>query len=301
MEDERMAVLQQNSLHNRLQRKDIIATSKDGKERWKLNDPSRLKVILILEKDDLVRDTIVHLLRDEGYFVLATADETLALAIAKENPLSLVLLDPSSVSLPLAAFCQQVRFCSETQSIYLVMMIMHESEIALIESYGAHADDYIKKPLQHEELCACLQTLLRTERHQSKPKPGKAFFKPRPKGSFDHNTALIVNDLFIDTAQRLVYRNDSIVDLRSSILFDLLVYLVHHRGMIVTRDQLLHDVWGHEAEDREKCNTRTLSVHIHWLRKVLDDDLGDPQRIQTVRGIGYCFNDYHSKSPDYLF
>ena len=291
MEDERMAVLQQNSRRNRLQRKDIIATPKDATERWKLNDTSRLKVVLIVEKDDLVRETLVHVLRDEGYFVLATADQALALAIAKENPLSLVLLDPSSVSLPLATFCQQVRSCQQTRSVYLVMMIMHESEIALIESYGAHADDYIKNPVQHEELCACLQTLLRTERQHIKPKPGKAFLKPTLKRSFDQDTALVVNDLSIDTAQRLVYRNDSIVDLRSSILFDLLVYLVHHHGMIVTRDQLLHDVWGHEAEDREKCNTRTLSVHIHWLRKVLNDDLGDPQRIQTVRGIGYCFND----------
>ncbi len=291
MEDERMAVLHHNSLHNRLQRKDIIATSRDTKERWKLSDTSRLKVVLILEKDDLLRETIVHLLRDEGYFVLATADEALALDIARENPLSLVLLDPSNVSLPLAAFCQQVRSCQQTKSVYLVMMIMHESEIALIESYGAYADDYIKKPVQNEELCACLQTLLRTERQHIKPKPGKAFPKPRSKGISEHEATLTMDDLSIDIAQRLVYRDDHIVDLRSSILFDLLVYLVHRRGMIVTRDQLLHDVWGYGAEDREKCNTRTLSVHIHWLRKVLDDDLGDPQRIQTVRGIGYCFND----------
>lgn len=291
MEDERMAVLHHNSLHNRLQRKDIIATSKDAKERWKLSNISRLKIVLILEKDDLLRETIIHLLRDKGYFVLATADEALALDIARENLLSLVLLDPSNVSLPLAAFCQQIRSCTQARYVYLVMMIIHESEIALIESYGTHADDYIKKPLQHEELCACLQTLLRTERQHIKPKPGKTLLKPKSREASEPETTLTLDDLSIDIAQRLVYRNDSIVDLRSSILFDLLVYLVHHRGMIVTRYQLLHDVWGYGAEDREKCNTRTLSVHIHWLRKVLDDDPGDPQRIQTVRGVGYCFND----------
>jgi DNA-binding response OmpR family regulator len=96
---------------------------------------------------------------------------------------------------------------------------------------------------------------------------------------------LEVADLYIDVEHSLVMRNSQPVSLRQPLLFDLLLYLVLHRGKVVTRDQLLKHVWGYEQE----YESRTVDVHMRWLRKSLEEDPAHPQLIQTIRGVGYCF------------
>ncbi len=101
--------------------------------------------------------------------------------------------------------------------------------------------------------------------------------------------SIVVNDLSIDMQQRQALQGSRPLKFGSAMLFDLLVYLARHRGIALTREQLLQEVWGYDSRGVATCDKRTIDVHIHWLREVLCDDPANPHLIQTVRGVGYCF------------
>ena len=102
---------------------------------------------------------------------------------------------------------------------------------------------------------------------------------------------LVVGDLRIDVAKRRVVRHGQRIEVGSALLFEPLVYLVRHRGMVLTREQLLTHVWGYTGTNVNDPIFRTVYVHVHWLRELLEDDPERPQLIQTVRGVGYRFKD----------
>jgi DNA-binding response OmpR family regulator len=245
-------------------------------------------VILVVEKDPLSRDRISSFLREAGYIVLAVSDEKVALEVVQNNVLSLVLLDLRPLTPDIIDFCHTLQDATQATPAPVLMLVEQADEIPQIESTSIHVDDYLQKPLRWEELRACLRILLHDEtrtRHRS----NKVYRRPEKSAVSEQESLLVVDDLSIDLAHRTIVRQNQVVKLGSSLVFDLLVYLVRHRGVVLSRDHLLEQVWGYPSEELKSSTTRTVSVHMHWLREVLGENPHDPCLIQTVRGVGYCF------------
>jgi len=154
-------------------------------------------------------------------------------------------------------------------------------EIDKVVGLEVGADDYVTKPFGRRELLARVRALLRravyapTEGEQ--PAQDTSSEVPRP------SRELVAGPLRIDLAGRRVYCRGQEVELQAK-QFELLTYFVRNRGTVLTRDQLLHNVWGYDYAG----DTRTVDVHVRWLREKLEENPANPRLIQTVRGVGYC-------------
>lgn len=245
--------------------------------------------ILVVEQDLALRTSITYQIRREGYVVLALGNAALAYEVIRENPLSLLVLDPNSMTCDEQALCRDIRANPLTEQLPVLLLVNSEREITQIEQMGLGITDYLLKPLLWEELRACLQALMRGRR------PGKSHRQARPPTRVQETCAfvkggvLVIEEISIDLARRRVWQRNQEVDLTRPLLFDLLVYLAQHRGVVLTRTQLLAQVWGYTTPDELAGDTHTVSVHIHWLRQLLEADPEHPQLIQTVRGTGYRF------------
>jgi DNA-binding response OmpR family regulator len=245
----------------------------------------RQYVILVVERDDVLRATITSKLQEEGYAVLATADGSSLVEMVQQTPSSLLLLDASFLSQQEPRLCCQLRTEHEKTSIPILLMVTSEDEITYFTRHEPHIDDYIKKPLLWEELHACVTTLLRrgkSRQRMSKPVPRAKLRPPDPE-----EQVLTAGELRIDIKRYQVTKRNQRIEFNQPLLFDLLTYLVRHRGIVLTRDHLLQQVWGYEHIH----DSRTVDVHIHWLREKLEEDPAHPQLIQTIRGVGYRFRE----------
>jgi two-component system alkaline phosphatase synthesis response regulator PhoP len=230
------------------------------------------RTILVVEDDAPLRDTLAYNLRAEGYQVLTASDGVTALEIASQKPVSLVLLDLMLPRLDGLEVCRQLRSKPETADIAILMLTARVEETDLVVGLELGADDYVTKPYAWNELRARIRALLRRGGH---------------KGAVDTADGvrqLAAGDLTVDLDRREVLRRGEEITLPAR-LFDLLVYFMRNRGNVLTRDQLLEKVWGYDYEG----DTRTIDVHIRWLRERIEDDPANPQLIQTVRGVGYRF------------
>jgi two-component system alkaline phosphatase synthesis response regulator PhoP len=230
------------------------------------------RTILVVEDDAPLRDTLAYNLRAEGYQVLTASDGVTALDIARQKPVSLVLLDLMLPRLDGLEVCRQLRSKPETADIAILMLTARVEETDLVVGLELGADDYVTKPYAWNELRARIRALLRRGAH---------------KGAVDTADGvrqLAAGDLTVDLDRREVLRRGEEITLPAR-LFDLLVYFMRNRGNVLTRDQLLEKVWGYDFEG----DTRTIDVHIRWLRERIEDDPANPQLIQTVRGVGYRF------------
>jgi two-component system alkaline phosphatase synthesis response regulator PhoP len=230
------------------------------------------RTILVVEDDAPLRDTLAYNLRAEGYQVLTASDGVSALEIARQKPVSLVLLDLMLPRLDGLEVCRQLRSKPETADIAILMLTARVEETDLVVGLELGADDYVTKPYAWNELRARIRALLRRGGH---------------KGAMDTADGvrqLAAGDLTVDLDRREVLRRGEEITLPAR-LFDLLVYFMRNRGNVLTRDQLLQKVWGYDFEG----DTRTIDVHIRWLRERIEDEPANPQLIQTVRGVGYRF------------
>jgi DNA-binding response OmpR family regulator len=256
-----------------------------------MNQTTIPRVILVVEEDRIRREELTYKLREEGYFVLAVADEMMALDIAHTNPLSLIILDSALFPATGLDSCQELRSCHETGRVPILLMVRDEAELRALRRREVPVDDYIVKPFLWEELSACVRTLLRygkrREHHRSVKGPRTSIIE----GGQEEERFLTADDLSIDVAKRKVVRHGQRIEIGSSLLFELLVYLVRHRGIVLTQNQLLTHVWRYADADATDTTTRTVSVHVHWLRELLEDTPDHPQLIETVRGVGYRFKD----------
>jgi len=235
-------------------------------------------VILVVEDDAALRDTIVYNLRADGYETLAAADGAQALELARRPGVALVMLD---IMLPRVSgldVCRQLRARPETADLPIMMLTARAEESDIVVGLELGADDYVTKPFSWSETRARVRALLRRGRGAGGGQAGDA------DPSAPENETLEADDLRIDVARREVTRHDQVITLPAR-LFDLLVYLVRYRGTVLTRGRLLERVWGYDYSG----DTRTVDVHVRWLRERLEDDAANPQLIQTVRGVGYRF------------
>jgi two-component system alkaline phosphatase synthesis response regulator PhoP len=231
------------------------------------------RTILVVEDDSTLRDTLAYNLRSEGYDVVTAEDGVAALDIARKQPLVLVLLDLMLPRLSGLDVCRQLRAQPETANIPIMMLTARGEETDKVVGLELGADDYVTKPFSWKEVHARVRALLRRGEHTQ-----------ASAATAETAQALAAGDLRIDVGRREVLRGDREIELPAR-LFDLLAYLVRNNGLVLTRDQLLQHVWGYEYAG----DTRTVDVHMRWLREKIEDDPANPRLIQTVRGVGYRF------------
>jgi len=230
--------------------------------------------ILLVEDDPTLRDTLAYRLRHEGYSVITAVDGPKAIEAARKAHLNLVVLDLMLPGLDGLEVCKQLRASSGTASTPIIMLTARAEESDKILGLELGADDYVTKPFSWPELRARIRSQLRRVE----------------QGTTDGNTSsarqgVIENaPLRIDLDRRQIWLNGAELDLATR-LFDLLVYLVQHKGIVLTRSRLLEHVWGYDYTG----DTRTVDVHVRWLRERIEADPSNPTLLQTVRGVGYRF------------
>jgi len=237
----------------------------------------RQPTILIVEDNEVLRDTIAYNLRGEDYIVLTAPDGVLALDIVQHNPVTLILLDLMLPRLSGIDVCKRVRAQPETAQIPILVLTARADETEKILALEVGADDYVTKPFSWMELRSRIRALLRRSSLQREGAPADTHTNQSAE-----DRILTIGDVTLDVDRRAVTRNGAVIAMKPRI-FDLLVYMARYRGIVLTRDRLLQHVWGYEYDG----DNRTVDVHVRWLREKIEDDPTNPQLIQTVRGVGY--------------
>ncbi len=230
--------------------------------------------ILLVEDDAALRDTLAYNLRLEGYEALTAADGVVGLELARARPVALVILDVMLPRLDGLEVLRQLRARPETARVPVLMLTARVEESDIVAGLELGADDYVTKPFSWNEVRARVRALLRRGAQQATGAT-EAAAKSEP---------LLAGDLAIDVERREVRKGERVIELPAR-LFELLTYFARHRGIVLTRAQLLERVWGYEYAG----DTRTVDVHVRWLREKIEDDPANPQLIQTMRGVGYRF------------
>ncbi len=232
--------------------------------------------ILVVEDDDDLRSALAYNLKTEGYETLVAADGVAALEIARRQPVALVLLDVMLPRLDGLDVLRQLRARPETASTPVLILTARSEESDVVVGLELGADDYVTKPFSWNEVRARVRALLRRGGQRA---PGEGAEDGQPASE-----PIIIGDLRIDEDRREVRKGERVIELPAR-LFELLVYMARHRGMALTRGRLLERVWGYDYVG----DTRTVDVHVRWLREKIEDDPANPQLVQTVRGVGYRF------------
>lgn len=227
-----------------------------------------MKILLIEDEEGLII-TLTDRLVSEGFAVTSATDGKTGLELAISEAFDLILLD---VMLPKKNgydVCRDLR--QKGINTPILMLTAKGETIDKVLGLKLGADDYLTKPFEVMELLARIEALLRRS-----PQPGNG----HSSEAFHFGTVVI------DFKRAEVTKSDTTVDL-SAMEFKLLQFLIENRGLVHSRDHLLDAVWGYDAMP----TTRTVDVHIAWLRQKLEENPRHPHFIQTVHGLGYKFVD----------
>jgi DNA-binding response OmpR family regulator len=238
--------------------------------------------ILVVDDEAILVETMTYNLEQAGYQVTTAFDGSSALEAARSEKPDLIILDIMLPAMDGLEVCRQLRREANTSTTPIMMLTAKTDEIDKVVGLEVGADDYVTKPFGRRELLARVRALLRRADY-----PASADSHAAQEASSEVPRAsreLVAGPLRIDLAGRRVHCRGQEWELQPK-QFDLLAYLVRNRGTVLTRDQLLHNVWGYDYAG----DTRTVDVHIRWLREKLEEDPANPQLIQTVRGVGYVF------------
>ena len=230
--------------------------------------------VLILEDEQSLLQTLRYNLSRAGHAVRLCTDGVRGLEMVRENPPDLLLLDLMLPGLDGLEICRAVRRevgNPAVSHVPILVLTARDAEIDKVVGLEVGADDYLTKPFSMHELLARVKALLRRSEMSGRP--------------VDAETRLESGDVVVDLGPRRASRAGQELRLRPR-EFDLLVYLLRHPGEVLTRERLLRNVWGYEFSS---ADTRTVDVHVRWLRGKIEDDPTAPTRIQTSRGIGYLF------------
>ena len=222
------------------------------------------RTILVVEDEITLRETLAEALEVEGYRVVAAADGREALERFRADRPDLVLLD---LMLPELSGVEVTRIVRAESDVPIVMLTAKDAEIDKVVGLELGADDYVTKPFSLRELSARIRALFRRSEQRATDPP----------------TALVdLGSVQLDLAGHRVLRDGVALALKPK-AFELLVFLARHPGQVFTRDQLLEHVWGYDYAGE----TRTVDVHVHWLRSTIEADPANPVLLHTVRGVGY--------------
>jgi DNA-binding response OmpR family regulator len=224
-----------------------------------------MPTILLVEDDPTLSETLRYNLEREGYGVVLAGDGVQALERARRDQPDLVVLD---IMLPRLDGFSVCRILRQESDVPIIMLTARQDEVDRIAGLELGADDYVAKPFSLGELLARVRAIMRRTDRQ-------------PLGARE---VLDAGELRVDTGSRRAWRGSAELSL-SQKEFDLLTCLIRNRGMALSRDVLLERVWGYDFLG----DSRTVDVHIRWLREKVEADPGKPVYIQTVRGVGYRF------------
>jgi DNA-binding response OmpR family regulator len=217
------------------------------------------QTILVVEDEQSIASFVAAYLRKDGFNVRMTASGREALAIVGVDAPSLVVLDLMLPDLDGLEVCRRIR---ESSTLPVLMLTARDDDLDKIAGLEVGADDYLTKPFNPRELVARVKAILRRSSGKTKPDAGE----------------LRHGNLVLDAGRRECHVGDEEIRLAPK-EFDLLWELLDHKGLVLTRDQLLERVWGYTFAG----DTRTVDVHVRQLRR----KLGDAAPIVTVWGIGY--------------
>jgi DNA-binding response OmpR family regulator len=222
--------------------------------------------ILIVEDDHNLLTTLKYNLQKDGYDVTTAIDGAEAVETARKEKPDLIILD---VMLPKINGFEVCRIIRKEMIVPILMLTAKTEETDKIVGLEIGADDYMTKPFSMRELLARVRAMLRRA-------------TMRAQVPVNEKTLLKINDLEIDTARHRVLLRNAAIGLTSK-EFDLLAFLARNRGLVFNRDQLLEKVWGYDYAG----DTRTVDVHIRWLRQKIESNPKNPEYLITVRGTGY--------------
>jgi DNA-binding response OmpR family regulator len=221
------------------------------------------KTVLVVDDEPTIVSTLRYNLEREGYRVFTAADGVEAISVARAERPDLILLD---LMLPVVDGLEVCRVLRREMSAPILMLTARSDEVDKVVGLEVGADDYVTKPFSTRELLARVRALLRRA------------------GPANDRESLESGDLRIDLKRREVLRGGVPLDVKPKEM-ELLIYLMRNRGRAFTREQLLQEVWGYDFYG----DSRTVDVHMSWLRQKIEDEPRKPVRLLTIRGVGYRF------------
>jgi len=231
--------------------------------------------ILIVEDEKILRETLAYNLTNQGFDLVTSGNGSEALEMMRTDPPDLMILDIMLPGMDGFEVCRQVRTRS---NIPILMLTARDSEIDRVVGLEVGADDYMVKPFSMRELVARVKAMLRRGKFlQEEVQPTG----PKPEVE---SMVLKFGDLSIDLDRREILKQGEVLEARPK-EFELFLYMAQNRGKALTRDKILQDVWGWNYVGE----SRTVDVHIRWLRQKIEVDPANPTRLVTVRGSGYMF------------
>jgi DNA-binding response OmpR family regulator len=236
--------------------------------------------ILIVEDEPVLLETLEYSLERQGYEVVTSINGLKALSVARQERPDAIILD---IMLPGMDGLEVCRILRQEMSVPILMLTARTDEIDKVVGLEVGADDYMTKPFSMRELLARVKALLRRVRLIQEELAEQAGSGEEDM-TWQRTPLLSFGALAIDVDQRRVLLSGNEVALKPK-EFDLLVFLARHKGIVLSRDLMLERVWGWSYGG----GSRTVDVHVRWLREKIEADPSQPMRIVTVRGVGYRF------------
>jgi DNA-binding response OmpR family regulator len=224
-----------------------------------------MATVLLVEDDDAVRDSMLRSLTDLGHAVQATGTALEALRRVRADPPDLIVLD---LGLPDLDGAEALRMLRASTNTPIIIATARDNETEIVRLLRAGADDYMVKPFSHAHLEARVTTVLR--------RTGQASRGEQP--------VIRAGTLRVDPGERQAYLDGAGLALTRK-EFDLLAYLAARPGRVVSRRELLEEVWRQPSIGEDQ----TIDVHLYWLRRKLGESAAEPRFLHTVRGVGVKF------------
>jgi len=225
------------------------------------------RTILVVDDEPTLRETLVDALEADGFRVVSAADGREALLRFRTDKPDLILLD---LMLPELSGVEVCRIIRAESGVPIIMLTAKDSELDKVVGLELGADDYVTKPFSLRELSARVRAQLRRSDQAVAAESAPAMVD--------------LGGVQVDLGGHRLLRDGEVLPVKPK-AFELLTFLMRNPGQAFTRDQLLEKVWGYDYAGE----TRTVDVHIHWLRSQIETDPGHPEYIHTVRGVGYLF------------
>ena len=222
--------------------------------------------ILVVDDEPLITESLEYSLQQEGFQVLVAHDGPQAIQLAREAAPDLIVLDIMLPGMDGWEVCRRLR---QESTVPIIMLTARGQEIDRVLGLELGADDYLPKPFSFRELLARMRAIFRRMDFE---------------GATQTAQPIQIGDVRLDVAAHKVYKQNRELTMTQK-EYDLLHTLMANAGQVVSRAELLDQVWGVDWLG----DTRTLDVHIRWVREKIEENPSQPRYIQTVRGVGYRF------------
>lgn len=230
--------------------------------------------ILVVDDEATLVETLEYNLRREGHEVITASTGLEALEKARALVPNLIILDIMLPEMDGFEVCRRLRQEIDTP---ILMLTARDEEIDKVVGLELGADDYLTKPFSLRELLARVKATLRRVEMDTRAVGQRG-------ASMASEETLSAGDVVVDLNRHETRRGQRLLTLKPK-EYDLLVFFMRHRGQVLSRETLLERVWGYDYPG----GTRTVDVHVRWLREKIEDQPSEPHRLLTVRNVGYKF------------